>query len=91
LAWALIGVAALVALFYFNPIHTNSQLISHHTPAEASPDLPRLSASEDLLALSTKLDEPLETELRLAINDARTALTSLSHNLFPEDVLTSLR
>jgi hypothetical protein len=90
-ASALVGVTALVALFYFKPLPTSPQLSTHQQQAEASPDLPRLSTSKDLLALSTKLDEPLETELRLAIDDARTALTSISHNLFPEDVLTGLR
>jgi predicted anti-sigma-YlaC factor YlaD len=90
-ASALVGLAALVALFYFYPSPTTPRSSSHQIATKASPALAKLSASEDLLALSTKLDEPLQTELRLAINDARTALTSLSHNLFPDDVLTSLK
>ncbi|HUR46070.1 MAG TPA: hypothetical protein VMZ27_09370 [Candidatus Saccharimonadales bacterium] len=59
--------------------------------AKASPDLPVISTRENLFALSSKLDEPLEVELRLAIKDARTALTSLSHNLIPEDLLAGLQ
>jgi len=90
-ASALAGVAALFVFFYFKPLRTTPQLSIDQIAAEASPELPKLTTREDLLALSTKLDEPLETELRLAINDARTALTSLSRNLFPEDVLTGLR
>jgi hypothetical protein len=86
-AGALAAVAALFFVINFDRSSTTPPSSSSPILAKASPDLPVISTREDLLALSSKLDEPLEVELRLAIIDARTALTSLSHNLIPEDLL----
>jgi hypothetical protein len=95
-AWALAGfglsvVAVLFVVFTIIPSTKENSASSHAISAAVSPDVPVLSTSEDFLALSTKLDEPLEAELHLVINDARTALTSLSQSLFPEDFLNGLR
>lgn len=47
--------------------------------------LPSLPAQDAVLALGTNLEEPLASELRLVMDDAKTAMAALSRNFLPTD------
>lgn len=47
--------------------------------------LPSLPAQDAVLALGTNLDEPLASELRLVMDDAKTAMAALSRNFLPTE------
>lgn len=47
--------------------------------------LPSLPAQDAVLALGTNLDEPLASELRLVMDDAKTAMAALSRSFLPTE------
>jgi hypothetical protein len=48
--------------------------------------LSQWAGGNDMVAWGNKVDEPLETELRLVVSDARNALGSLSRSFLPEEI-----
>jgi hypothetical protein len=46
---------------------------------------------EALLALSQRMEQPLETEMRLVMNDARTAVNALANHFLPDSMRQVLR
>ena len=84
-----IGVLLLAFHFRTMPVRpTNTAASSQLASFDPITNLP---TRESILAFSAKFDEPLETELRLVMDDARMAVSSLSRRFVPEEVLAQWR
>ena len=83
------GVGVLVTLQFRNDpgrdLSTAVAPVVDQTGRMTFARLPQLSGQQAVVALGSKLDAPLEGELRYVMDDARTALSALSRNFLPTD------
>ena len=89
LGWAG-AFAALTFLVWFQftptPSGENAQ-VAQHDPAVALPaslQLPPVTV-EQVQALTARIDDPLEKELKLVLSDTRNAIRFVASNFLPED------
>ena len=89
---AVVGVAGVMALvtlqFRHDPNRDRSAAVApveDQTGRMTFARLPQLSGQQAVAVLGSRLDAPLEGELRFVMDDARTALSALSRNFLPTD------
>ena len=89
LAFALVAIAAVFAFEFLNPqpepvVIVAANEVPPPAPAESvSFSLPLVTA-EQVQALTVKLDQPLEKELKNVISDTRLAIQFVAANFLPE-------
>lgn len=97
LGWVVaLGATCLLLFGIFVRWQPSPGLAGIHNAVEASSTPPVLPLTVKLPPVpqfrewTGKLDEPLETEMRLVVNDARTAMNSLVESLLPNTVRSVL-
>jgi hypothetical protein len=88
LAFALLALAGVFSFQFLRTPSAFAPVTANTTPAPAIADdlnivLPNIT-SEQVQALSLKLDQPLEKELEYVISDARQAIQFVASNFLPE-------
>lgn len=94
LGTAAVVIAAVIAIEVFSPNQVPTSRVQRAataaTPLDAGPDVATADVSidalspEQLQALTMKLDEPLEQELKNVISDTRLAIQFVASNFLPE-------
>jgi hypothetical protein len=98
LGWAvaLVTVCILLAGFLWlrhrpSPDGSVGPLATGPAPVSSESALPmKLPDAMQVREWTTKLDEPLENEMKLVVNDAKTAMNSLADNFLPGKLRSSL-
>jgi hypothetical protein len=98
LGWSFASVTACILLAGILWLHHRPSpdgsivlLASRSAPISSEPALPvKLPDAMQVRAWTTKLDEPLENEMKLVVNDAKTAMNSLADNFLPAKLRSSL-
>jgi hypothetical protein len=73
-----------------SPDGSVAPLASRSAPVSHEPLLPVKLDALQLRQWTTKLDEPLENEMKYVVNDAKTAMNSLADNFLPDKLRSSL-
>src|SRR5258707_7467562 len=87
--WATALVIAALGLFSIYLMRDAQQPTgpSSHSPASSLPseNHVQMVTSQNLLNWTTKLDQPLESEMQSVVADAKTAIQLLAQNFLPEN------
>jgi hypothetical protein len=85
------GAALAIAIVFIHaatrrtPLDAPTPIVQHLPNSQsATVQLPEISLAQ-VQALSTKLDEPLQTELKNVISDTRQAIQFVASNFLPEN------